>query len=66
MMRFNSICWCIFEYKHAVELFDFFLISFKEAQYKKFYLRTLECSILRLVIFFPIFMSIFDTQYIEN
>lgn len=65
-MRHNGICWYIFGYKHAVELFDFFLIFFEEAQYKKCYLRTLERSILRLVFFSPIFMSIFDAQYIEN
>lgn len=66
MMRCSSICWYIFGYKHAVELFDFFLNFFEEAQYKKCYLRTLEHSILRLVIFSPIFMNIFDAQYIEN
>lgn len=55
MMRHSSICWYIFGYKHAVGLFDFFLIFFEEAQYKTVYLRTLECSILRLGFFFPYF-----------
>lgn len=65
-MRHSGICWYTFAYKHAVELLDFFLNFFEEAQHKKCYLRTFECSILRLVLFSPIFMSIFDVQYIEN
>lgn len=49
MMRCSSICWYIFGYQHAVELFDFFL-NFFEVLFENFGTLYSEVS-----YFFPYF-----------